>query len=141
VDSSKQNTDLPVLPGRGDLLVPNPKLRLREVCRFKHYSLRTEETYWGWIRQFIQFCRSHPHLTPALSPPSEGAERENSWYHPSRLGTAEVHAFLTHLATARNVAVSTQNQALNALVFLYAQVLRGKANWQTFNVELPTFNV
>lgn len=117
MDSSKQNTDLPVLPGRGDLLVPNPKLRLREqlreVCRFKHYSVRTEESYWGWIRQFLEFHRQGG---------ARGATRL-TWRHPREMGTAEVHAFLTHLATARNVAVSTQNQALNALVFLYAQVL------------------
>src|SRR5678816_2350517 len=89
-----------------ELFVPNPKLRLRqqvrEVMRFRHYSVRTEETYWGWIRQFIFFHDKR---------------------HPREMGDREVHAFLTHLAAHRNVAVSTQNQALNALVFLYAQVL------------------
>ena len=136
------------------LFVPNPKLRLREqfreVMRFKHYSLRTEETYWGWIRQFLVFCRDHPHvmsrrlspclphhepehpLTPSLSPnegegaPSAGEESTDEtqgWRHPKEMGAAEVHAFLTHLAAKRDVAVSTQNQALNALLFLYAQVL------------------
>jgi integron integrase len=43
--------------------------------------------------------------------------------HPREMGTGQVHEFLAHLATARNVAVATQNQALNALVFLYGQVL------------------
>ena len=123
MDSSKQNTDLSVLPGRGDLLVPNPKLRLREqlreVCRFKHYSLRTEETYWGWIRQYLEWARNQG-STEVAAP---RANRPTGWRHPREMGTAEVHAFLTHLATARSVAVSTQNQALNALVFLYAQVL------------------
>ena len=94
------------LAGRGELLVPNPKLRLREqlreVMRFKHYSLRTEETYWGWIRQFILFHGKR---------------------HPREMGEGEVHVFLTYLATERAVAVATQNQALNALVFLYRQVL------------------
>jgi len=89
-----------------DLLVPNPKLRLREqlreVMRFKHYALRTEETYWSWCRQFIVF---------------------HGKKHPREMGAGEVHQFLTHLAAEKNVAVSTQNQALNALVFLYAQVL------------------
>ena len=65
---ARKNTDLPRLT---DLLVPNPQLRLREqlheVMRFKHYSVRTEETYWGWIRQFLMFCRDHPRLTPSLS--------------------------------------------------------------------------
>jgi integrase len=101
---AKEKTDL--APHRGELLVPNPKLRLREqlreVMRFKHYSLRTEETYWGWIRQFILFHGKR---------------------HPREMGPAEVHSFLTHLAANRNVAVSTQNQALNAVVFLYKQVL------------------
>jgi integron integrase len=100
---ANENTDR---PGRGDLLVPNPKLRLREqvreVMRFKHYSLRTEETYWGWVRQFILF---------------------HGKKHPREMGEAEVHAFLTHLAAEKNVAVSTQNQALNSLVFLYKEVL------------------
>ena len=89
-----------------DLLVPNPQLRLRdqvrEVMRFKHYSVRTEEAYWNWMRQFILF---------------------HGKKHPREMGDAQVHAFLTHLAKERNVAVATQNQALNALVFLYGQVL------------------
>jgi len=87
-------------------LVPNPKLRLREqvheVMRFKQFSLRTEAAYWNWIRQFIFFHQKR---------------------HPREMGKAEVEAFLTHLAKARNVAVSTQDQALNALVFLYREVL------------------
>jgi len=90
----------------GALLVPNPKLRLREqlreVMRFKHYSVRTEENYWHWIRHFILF---------------------HGKKHPREMGEEQVRAFLTHLASARDVAVSTQNQALNALLFLYAQVL------------------
>jgi integron integrase len=89
-----------------ETLVPNPKLRLRdqvhEVMRFKQFSLRTEETYWNWIRQFIFFHNKR---------------------HPREMGKAEIEAFLTHLAARRNVAVSTQNQALNALVFLYREVL------------------
>jgi len=123
-------------------LVPNPKAPLRqqlhEVMRFLHYSMRTEEAYWGWIVRYLRFHRDHPHLTPphpqplsnrigeggaGLSPPSEGAEREKGWRHPRELGAAEVGAFLSHLATASAVAGSTQNQALNALVFLYEQVL------------------
>ena len=107
---------------RWDKLVPNPKLRLREqvreVMRFHHYSLRTEETYWQWIRRFILFCRDHPHLTPALSPPSEGAEREKRWRHPREMAEAEVCAFLSHLTVAQDAARATQQQALNAVVFL-----------------------
>jgi integron integrase len=70
--------------------------------RFKHYSVRTEQTYWHWIRHFILFHKKQ---------------------HPREMGEREVHGFLTHLATQREVAMATQNQALNALVFLYAQVL------------------
>ena len=87
-------------------LVPNPKLRLREqvreVMRFAHYAIRTEEAYWQWIRRFILFHDKR---------------------HPKDMGEPAVHAFLTHLAVDGQVAVATQNQALNALVFLYAQVL------------------
>ena len=86
--------------------IPNPKLRLREqvreVIRFKQFSLRTGEAYWVWIRQFIVFHNKQ---------------------HPREMGKAEVETFLSHLTTAKNVAVSTQNQALNALVFLYREVL------------------
>jgi integron integrase len=114
---ANENTDF---PDRGDLLVPNPKLRLREqlreVMRFKHYSVRTEETYWGWIRQFILFHGKR---------------------HPRELGDEEVRAFLTHLAAGRNVAPATQNQALNALVFLYRQVLHRPLG-QLGEFERPT---
>ncbi len=96
---------------QGDKFVPNPKLRLREqfaeVCRFKHFSLRTEEEYWGWIKRFLVFHRSAPGI----------------WRHPRDMGADEVARFLSHLASERKVSASTQNVALNALVFLYGQVL------------------
>lgn len=86
--------------------IPNPKLKLldqvSEVIRFKHYSIRTEETYREWIRRFILFHGKR---------------------HPREMGALEVGRFLSHLAVQRHVASSTQNQALNALVFLYNQVL------------------
>lgn len=86
--------------------VPNPKLRLREqvgeVMRYRHYSLRTEEAYWQWIKRFIFFHGKR---------------------HPRELAAAEVRAFLSHLASVEDVAGATQNQALNALVFLYREVL------------------
>jgi integron integrase len=91
--------------------VPNPKLRLRqqfhEVARFKHLSFRTEQTYWDWIRRFLRFHR----------------DLHGVWRHPRELGGAEVTRFLSHLAVNRRVAVSTQNQCLNALVFLYREVI------------------
>ena len=68
----------------------------------RHYSIRTEDAYLGWIKRFILFHRKR---------------------HPKEMGVAEVSEFLTHLAVAGNVAASTQNQALNALVFLYKVVL------------------
>lgn len=90
--------------------IPNPKARLREqfreVCRFKHLAERTEEAYWGWVRRFLVFHKE-----------------EARWRHPRDLGAAEVQQFLTHLAAQLGVAASTQNQALNGLVFLYREVL------------------
>ena len=92
--------------------IPNPKLRLQEQCRevmrFKRFSFRTEETYWDWIKRFILFHGKR---------------------HPREMGEAEVTAFLTHLAAQRNVAASTQNQALCALLFLYREVLKVQLPW------------
>lgn len=86
--------------------IPNPKSRLqeqvREVMRFHHYSVRTEEAYWQWIRRFIFFHNTR---------------------HPKDMGPAEVSAFLSHLATGEHAAKATQQQALNALVFLYRDVV------------------
>jgi integron integrase len=96
--------------GRG-LFTPNPKLKLQEqvheVMRFFHYSPRTEEVYWHWMRRFLAQVR----------------ERRGRWVHPRELGEAAVAEFLSSLATEGNVAAATQNQALNALLFLYAEVL------------------
>ena len=75
---------------------------MRAKLRLGHYSLRTEEAYLMWARQFVEF--------------HGGAS-------PMRLGTPEITAFLSHLATVRKVAASTQNQALNALLFLYREVV------------------
>ncbi|HTN30455.1 MAG TPA: integron integrase [Pseudomonas sp.] len=87
-----------------DSLAPPPRLReqFQAVMRLHHYSIRTERTYWYWIRYFIRFHRMR---------------------HPREMGTLEVNAFLSWLATHRQVAAATQNLALNALVFLYAKVL------------------
>ena len=89
---------------------PNPKLieQVRNVMRFKHYSLRTERTYWDWIERFIRF---------------------HGMRHPREMGEAEVGAFLTHLAREGKVAASTQNQALSALLFLYKEVLKQEFGW------------
>src|SRR5690349_9048760 len=87
-------------------LVVNPKLKFldqcREVSRFKRFSPRTEEAYVHWIRRFILWSGKR---------------------HPQDLGEPEVREFLTHLAVQEKVAASMQNQALNALVFMYGHVL------------------
>lgn len=82
--------------------------RVREALRVRHYSLRTEEAYLRWIRQYILFFDRR---------------------HPSELGAREVSAFVTHLATSRRVAASTQSQALSALLFLYREVLDVPIEW------------
>src|SRR5688572_19803976 len=96
--------------------IPNPKARLRdqvhEAMRFFHYARRTEEAYWGWITRFLRFHRT---TRPAESPEAAGAV-SGGWRHPREMGAPELTAFLSHLAKDRDVAASTQNQALNALV-------------------------
>ena len=81
-----------------------PKLldQVRAAIRAKHYSIRTEEAYVQWIRRYILFHNKR---------------------HPREMGPPEINAFLSHLATARRVAASTQNQALCAILFLYKEVL------------------
>jgi integron integrase len=76
--------------------------------RVKHYSLRTEASYSGWIRRFIL---------------------ANGKRHPLEMGAVEVEAFLSVLAVKGNVAASTQNQALSALLFLYRIVLGVDLPW------------
>ncbi len=96
-----------ILPG---VLPGKPKLldQVRDVIRRKHYSFRTEQTYIGWIRRFILFHRKR---------------------HPSEMADTEVTEFLTSLARDGNVAASTQNQALSALLFLYKEVLKEEIGW------------
>ena len=92
-------------------LVPNPNARLKdqfhEVARFKHLSYRTETAYWEWVVRFLKFHR----------------KLAGDWRHPRDLGSKGVTPFLTYLATERDVSISTQNQALNGLLFLYRGVL------------------
>lgn len=102
-------------PPARDQLIPNPaaplREQVREVMRFRHYSHRTERTYWQWIARFLRFHKR------------AGVAGAAAWRHPRELGGAEVVAFLSHLAAELTVSASTQNQALNALVFLYGEVL------------------
>jgi len=82
-----------------------PKLldRVRAAIRTKHYSYRTEEAYVQWIKRFIFFHNKR---------------------HPSEMGELEINQFLSHLAVKGNVASSTQNQALSAILFLYREVMK-----------------
>lgn len=130
--------------------VPNPKLRLREqlaeVMRFKHFSHRTENAYWHWIKGFIQFHRGKAAGTGNNRGDAESrsqAVREDArptgegWRHPRDLGAAEVRAYLTYLAVEKKVAAATQSQALNGIVFLYREVL-GVALGEIGKIERPT---
>jgi integron integrase len=76
--------------------------QMRDALRLKHYSYRTEETYLDWVKRYILFHGKR---------------------HPAEMGAPEIQAFLIHLATQRQVAASTQNQALSAILFLYREVL------------------
>ena len=82
--------------------------RIRDKIRFNHYSIRTEQAYVDWVRRFVLFHGKR---------------------HPVEMGAAEVEAFLTCLAVQGRVAASTQNQALNALLFLYREVLDVELPW------------
>lgn len=87
---------------------PDPERRFRLLERLRHrlrtrrYSVRTETAYCGWVRRFVIF---------------------HGRRHPETMGEPEIAAFLTHLATVKNVSASTQNQALHAILFLYRHVL------------------
>jgi integron integrase len=87
-----------------------PKLldQVRAAIRVRHYSRRTEDSYVHWIRRFILFHGKR---------------------HPSEMGEREITAFLSDLAVRKNVAASTQNQALSAILFLYQKVLEIKLEW------------
>ena len=79
----------------------------RQAARLRHLSYRTEQTYLRWIERYVRYS-------------SRELER---WVHPRDLGATDVEAFLNHLANDREVAASTQTQALSALLFLYDAVL------------------
>ena len=87
-----------------------PKLldQLRSKIRMKHYSIRTEKAYVNWNLKYIFFHNKR---------------------HPNEMGAPEIEQFLSHLAEQRNVAASTQNQALSAILFLYKEVLGINVSW------------
>jgi integron integrase len=83
---------------------------LRDAIRAKHYSYRTEQTYVDWCKRYILYHRK---------------------CHPAEMGVPEIQAFIIYLANDQNVAASTQNQALSAILFLYRNVLLR-------DIEFPT---
>ena len=95
-------------PGAKDGSGPSLFDEVRRVLRLKHYSMRTEVVYVGWIRRFIV---------------------ANGRTHPRSMGATEVERFLSSLAVDGQVAASTQNQALSALLFLYKEVLGIELPW------------
>ena len=90
--------------------IVRPRLldQVRDRIRVKHYSIRTEQAYLGWIKRFILFHGKR---------------------HPLTLGAPDVERFLSHLAVEGKVAASTQNQALAAVLFLYNSVLERPLPW------------
>ncbi|MFM9048090.1 MAG: integron integrase [Cyanobium sp.] len=76
--------------------------RYRELLQTRHYARRTVKAYEQWLRRYLRF---------------------HGLRHPREMGSAEVNAFLTHLAVVEKVSASTQNQALAALLFLYRDLL------------------
>ena len=102
----------------------NPKLldQVRNLIRMKHYSLRTEQAYLKWIKRYILFHRKR---------------------HPKDMGEIEIREFITYLAVEKHVAASTQNQALNAVIFLYKEILNielgqiGGIIWAKRSPKLP----
>ena len=79
--------------------------QLHQALRSRHYSRRTEQTYFQWVKRFIYF---------------------HNVRHPAEMAEPEINAFLTHLAVKERVSASTQNQALSAILFLYLHVLNRK---------------
>jgi integron integrase len=100
--------DLDIDPSLGVARAPKPAAatplleRARHLIRLKHYSIKTEQSYLPWIKRYILFH----------------SERD-----PKEMGAKEIEAFLSHLAVDMKVSASTQNQAFNALLFLYREVL------------------
>lgn len=99
----------PVISGaRARAMAPRLLDQVRARMRLRHYSLRTEQAYLYWIRRYIRLNLPH---------------------HPRELDGVAVEGFLTRLAMRDQVAASTQNQALSALLFLYREVLGIELAW------------
>jgi len=97
-------TSQPAVDGSSPPVPPKPKLldQVRQAIRTRHYSYKTEKAYVGWIKRFIFFHGKR---------------------HPIEMGEKEIAQFLSSLASESHVSASTQNQALNAVLFLYREVM------------------
>jgi len=84
--------------------------QIHQYCRLRHYSRKTEKSYKYWIWNYIAYCNQN--------------EQKKKWKHPLEFTNRHVVEYLTHLAIDRKVSASSQNQALNALVFLYKKILK-----------------
>lgn len=82
--------------------------QVRQAIRYRHYSIRTEKSYIGWIKRYIYFHQKK---------------------HPNEMGEKEVMAFINSLSEKYRVSSSTQNQALCAILFLYKDVLKKEMDW------------
>ena len=85
--------------------MPKTKLldEVRKVIRLRHYSPKTEESYVNWIRKYVLYHNKK---------------------HPRDMGEKEIRDYLNYLSLTQNVSYSTQNQALNAIIFLYKNVIK-----------------
>jgi len=112
-------TSQPASPSKNTSSQKGKKLldQYRDAMRVRHYSHRTEETYTYWVRQFILYHKKR---------------------HPRQMGVEEINAFVTHLVNKRNIAASTQNQALSAILFLYRHVLNIELDEKTLIPIRPT---
>jgi integron integrase len=107
-----QNPSQPPSSPKGTSSQQGKKLldQVSDAIRLKHYSYRTEQTYIDWIKRYILFHNKR---------------------HPKDMGFQEIQTYLSHLASEKKVAASTQNQALSAILFLYRHVLNQE-------IEFPT---
>ena len=98
----------PVITTRAAPAQPKLEDQIRAACRVRHYSLSTERVYVSWYKRFVLWTGKR---------------------HPATLGADRVEAWISHLATERDVSASTQRQALAAILFLYRQVLNMQLPW------------
>jgi integron integrase len=108
--SQKSRGLIVIAQGQQGTLIRQPKLldQVRNILRTNHYSRKTEVSYIGWIKKFIIY---------------------NNKTHPEKLGAEAIKNFINNLAVERHVSASTQNQALNGVLYLYKNVLKKDVGW------------